>query len=104
VVLKNVNYPNEAVNDVVNEAVNGVVNGVVNEAAKESERRALRILAALLEDNSQTRAALAERLGISKSTLERDLAALKKQNKIKHIGSDKTGHWEVRGDKDGSQP
>jgi len=38
---------------------------------------------------------IADKLGIPKRTVERDIAALKKQNKIHHVGSAKVGHWEV---------
>jgi ATP-dependent DNA helicase RecG len=87
VVIKNINYPNEAANGVVNEAVNEAVIEVVTRTDK--------ILNALRENNTLTKAMLVESLNIPKSTLERELAALKKQNKIKRIGSDKTGHWEI---------
>ena len=88
VVIKNVNYrPNEAKNGVVNGAVNGVVNEAVNRREK--------VLIALKANNRLTKAQLVELLGIPKTTLERDLTALKEENKIIRVGSDKSGHWEI---------
>jgi len=88
VVIKNVNYhPNETKSGVVNGAVNGVVNEVVNRREK--------VLIALKANNRLTKAQLVELLGIPKTTLERDLTALKEENKIKRVGSDKSGHWEI---------
>jgi ATP-dependent DNA helicase RecG len=40
-------------------------------------------------------AALAERLDVSEATVKRYIQKLKQQNRIRRIGSKKTGHWEV---------
>lgn len=40
-------------------------------------------------------AALAERLEVSEATVKRNIQKLKQQNRIRRIGSKKTGHWEV---------
>jgi len=32
---------------------------------------------------------------VTERTIERDISALKKQNKLKRIGSKKFGHWEL---------
>ena len=88
VVIKNVNYnPNKQKDGVVSGAVNGVVNEVVNRKEK--------ILIALKANNKLTKSQLVELLGIPKTTLERDIKALKEENKILRIGSDKSGHWEI---------
>lgn len=88
VVIKNVNYnPTEVLSGVVN----GVVNGDVNEVANRREK----VLIALKANNRLTRPQLVKLLGIPKTTLDRDLAALKEENKIKRVGSDKSGHWEI---------
>ena len=33
--------------------------------------------------------------GISKATVEREMKVLKESNRLKRIGPDKSGHWEV---------
>ena len=38
---------------------------------------------------------MAKKLGVSKATIERHLAELKKHNRIKRNDSDKGGYWEV---------
>lgn len=38
---------------------------------------------------------LSNLLNVSKPTIERDLSYLKKQNKVKYIGSSKSGKWVV---------
>jgi len=93
VVIKNVNYPNEA--------INGVINEVINEAVNETITRRNNIINALSINGQLTKAELAKQFGIAKSTLDRDLAELKKQGRLKRVGSNKTGHWEVTGGNDG---
>jgi ATP-dependent DNA helicase RecG len=100
VVIKNVNYrPNEAdsevVNGVVSGAASGVVSGVVNGAVSEIESRREKVLIALKANSRLTKTQLAEILGIPKTTLDRDLTALKNDYKITRVGSDKSGHWEI---------
>ena len=38
---------------------------------------------------------IAGQLNISKRTIRRDIEKLKQQNKLKRIGTEKTGHWEI---------
>jgi len=38
---------------------------------------------------------LAKEIGVTRRTIARYISKLKTQNKIKRIGSDKGGHWEV---------
>ena len=92
VVIMNVNYhPNKADSGVVSGVVNGVVNGAVNEVVIRREK----VLVALKVNNKLTKAQLAKLLGIPKTTLDRDLTALKNDNKLTRIGSDKAGYWKV---------
>ena len=90
VVIKNMNYNA----DVVNVAVNVVDNVVVNVAVKRVDK----VYAAMQENNEITKKELAEKFNVTERTIDRDIAALKKQNKIKRIGSDKTGYWEIIGE------
>ncbi len=53
------------------------------------------LLNALRTEPSAGYAALAERLEVSEATVKRNIQKLKQQNRIRRIGSKKTGHWEV---------
>ncbi len=53
------------------------------------------LLNALRTDSSADYATLAGRLGVSEATVKRNIQKLKQQNRIRRIGSKKTGHWEV---------
>ncbi|WP_239649895.1 winged helix-turn-helix transcriptional regulator [Methylocucumis oryzae] len=51
---------------------------------------------ALLQDNPQlTRRQLANTLGKDLRTISRAITKLQHARKLKRVGSDKTGHWEV---------
>lgn len=49
----------------------------------------------LLQDNTLTAIALAERIGITPKAVEKQIAALKAEGLLKRIGPDKGGHWQV---------
>ena len=53
------------------------------------------IVLLLKEDNTLSPAQLAKQLGVTARTIQRDLEKLSKAERIKHIGPDKGGHWEV---------
>lgn len=53
------------------------------------------IVLLLKEDNTLSAAQLAKQLGVTARTIQRDLEKLSKAERIKHIGPDKGGHWEV---------
>jgi Predicted transcriptional regulator containing an HTH domain and an uncharacterized domain shared with the mammalian protein Schlafen len=54
------------------------------------------IIALLAADNMLTRPQLAERIGKDIRTIGRALAKLQQAQRIKRVGSDKAGHWEVQ--------
>jgi ATP-dependent DNA helicase RecG len=49
----------------------------------------------LKENPAMTTSELVEMLGIGKRAVEKNLFNLKSQRKIKRIGPDNGGHWEV---------
>ena len=53
------------------------------------------ILVVLKEDRSLTLAEVAERIGKSVSAVERAAKKLGDQGRLKHVGPQKGGHWEV---------
>ena len=92
---------NEAVNEVVNEveyiSKNDSENRLLNEspAHYHATSRQARIIAEIREAPDITIRRLAELTGVSKSTLEREIKAMKKAGRIRRVGSDKTGRWDV---------
>ncbi len=54
------------------------------------------IIALLAADKTLTRPQLAERIGKDIRTIGRALAKLQQAQRIKRVGSDKAGHWEVQ--------
>ncbi|MDR0429721.1 MAG: HTH domain-containing protein [Tannerellaceae bacterium] len=48
------------------------------------------------EDNNLSRDAISKRLGVSDSSVYRDIEKLKKLGKLERIGSDKGGYWKIK--------
>ena len=86
VTLYNVNYNDTSGDNVV---INVVTNGATKEMRLES------IIKVIESNNYITISMIAERLGINKRTVDRDIVTLKEQNRIKHVGSTKAGYWEI---------
>lgn len=76
------------INDKQNVPVNVSVNVPVNKTK-------YKILDLLKQNNSLTYDDLMGLLNVSRKTIMRNISDLKEQNKIKRIGSDKTGYWEI---------
>jgi ATP-dependent DNA helicase RecG len=57
--------------------------------------RSIEILSILSKDKKILSDSLAQKLQVTKRTILRDLQALKTENKIRRIGSEKSGMWEV---------
>ncbi len=67
--------------------------GAVNGAVNETERKILSVLKA---NPSITRTELSKAIGIGTTTVYRYLKKLQDVGIIGRIGSDKTGHWEIK--------
>ena len=78
---------NAPVNASLNAPVNPDISGMKTPEA---------ILTLLATDPTQTRQHLANVIGKDLRTIGRALARLQQDGKVKRIGSDKTGHWEVQ--------
>ena len=65
------------------------------EVRKKYGRNAERILIEMIFDQKITTAQLSEKLGISTSTVEKNISKLRKHNIIKRAGSTKGGYWEI---------
>ena len=88
VVLKNMNYA-------YSDTETHVVKDVVIDVAMENEIRLGRLLDELRVDGAATAQALAERLQVTARTIQRDTEELKKTGKIRRVGGNRFGHWEV---------
>ena len=56
----------------------------------------MRILAYLSKNPNANYNVLAEKTGYSTATIKRHIQELKKLGLLERIGSDKTGHWEIK--------
>lgn len=72
--------------------VNDYVNDHVSGYDKLTERQK-NIIKLLTEDNTISLDKMTMKIGVSKSTIQRDIAAMK--HIVKHVGADKDGHWEI---------
>ena len=92
VTLYNMNY-NEKENVGINEAQNEAQND--GKKLDLNSRKNL-IMNIIRENDKITRKEIISKIGISKATLERDLAELRRDNKIEYIGSSKNGKWIIK--------
>jgi len=63
--------------------------------SKSSEKSSEKILNLMKENNKITIEELSEKIGISTRAIEKNISKLKQEEKIKRLGSDKGGYWEV---------
>ena len=73
----------------------GAQKGVQKSTQKSTQKTSDMILAILVENPSATMAQMAEELGIHPSAVKKHLRNLKQQVRLRRIGPDKGGRWEV---------
>lgn len=82
---------------VQNDGQSGGQNDVQNDVQKLSaEQRKEKIMELMKSNNKITIDMIKCIINVSKPTIERDIAKLRKDNKIEYIGSAKDGHWIVK--------
>ena len=64
-------------------------------AGKSGQKTAARLFAMLAADFCMTQKQMAEELGINRSAIQRHISNLKNAGKLRRVGPDKGGHWEV---------
>lgn len=74
--------------------VGDTVNDTVNLLRNTPNHTILRLLQ---QNNQLTAVELSSRLGLSLSTVKRNIRALKNSGKLERLGSDKKGYWRVIG-------
>ena len=60
-----------------------------------TENREVQILEILQTNQTMTTSELAAKFNVTRRTIARDIENLKNKNKLKRIGSDKSGYWKV---------
>ncbi len=69
----------------------------VNVTEHVTEKRRLRIRAEIQRNPRVTLPDLSSILGVTRRTIARDIATLKAAGRLRRVGPDKGGHWEVCG-------
>jgi len=67
---------------------------VIEEVSEKTEES---LVIAIKKDPYITISELSEKMGVATRTIERHLAKLKDSGRVKRIGADRGGHWEVLG-------
>ena len=62
---------------------------------KGSQKSSQKILEAILANNAITTMELAELIGISQRAIAKHMAILQSSGRVRRVGPDKGGHWEV---------
>ena len=94
-ILKTLNN-NAVLNVSLNAPVNAPANAPVNDAINIKGMKTPDAILALIQSNSSiTRKELAEKIQKDIRTIGRAIKKLQEQKKLKRIGSDKTGHWQL---------
>ena len=83
-----INTLSVGINVGINVGLNVGINVGLNKTAEQ-------IIRFILEDPKTTSEILAEKIGVSKRTIERNIKKLMEQNRIARSGSKKTGFWVV---------
>ena len=92
VTLYNMNYSQKE-----NVGINEAQNEAQNDGKKLDLNSRKNLIINIIKENDKiTRKEIISKIGISKATLERDLAVLRKDNKIEYIGSSKNGKWIIK--------
>ena len=91
---------NDVVDNVVDDVVGNVVGNVVDNGPDNGpdnipEVRMQLILELVKRNNKILLLELSEKLRVSKRTKRRDIEKLKFKNKLKRIGGEKGGYWEI---------
>ena len=95
VTLYNMNY-NEKENEAQKEEINiENVGQNVGQKINVNDRKNI-ILKNIKETEKLDTIEIAKKLNVTKRTIERDLAELRKENKIEYIGSSKNGKWIIK--------
>jgi ATP-dependent DNA helicase RecG len=71
------------------------LNATVNATVNVTENRNKIILKLIRQNNNITTTELSKILNVARRTIARDIDNLKNNGKVKRVGSDKGGYWEI---------
>ena len=74
----------------------GTIENLKEPQEEPGEKGSEKIIELIEANNFITISELAEFLGVTTRTIERKIKKLQSENKIRRVGSDKTGHWILR--------
>ena len=74
----------------------GTIENLKEPTEEPGEKGSEKIIELIEANNFITISELAEFLGVTTRTIERKIKKLQSENKIRRVGSDKTGHWILR--------
>ena len=77
------------------EAGGGPEGGTEKSSEKSREKSSEKILDLVRQNPAVSAREIAEALGLTSRAVEKQLGKLKKEGRLKRIGPDKGGHWEV---------
>jgi ATP-dependent DNA helicase RecG len=77
------------------EAGGGPEGGTEKSSEKSREKSSEKILDLVRQNPAFSAREIAEALGLTSRAVEKQLGKLKKEGRLKRIGPDKGGHWEV---------
>lgn len=87
---------NTSHNDSINATPNATANTTLNSGTDLDAMKTPEAIIALIQSNPDiTRQQMAEKTGKNLSTIARGIKRLKQQEKLKRIGSDKSGRWQL---------
>jgi predicted HTH transcriptional regulator len=92
VTLKNLNYGKTSTSD---DTDDDIENDIENDIDIDIERNTAKILNIILDTPKITQNQLANKTGLSVSTVARELKRLRESNVIRRVGSDRSGYWEI---------
>ena len=75
--------------------VSGDVSGSVSGDTNDVNKRRNKMMEILKKNKTCSVAMLANMLGVSSRTISRDINRLKAEGKLKRVGNENTGYWEV---------
>jgi len=69
--------------------------GYANDYTELNKKSSEKIINLIKQNNKLSASEIAGMLGISARAVEKQISQLKKVNKLKRVGADKGGHWEI---------
>lgn len=86
---------NKIESETVDKMVDKVIDKMIDKSSGELNEVSIRIMEEMLHNPGITQPQLAEKLGVGKTTIQKNISYLKKNGFIDRVGSNKTGVWKT---------